>query len=126
MQMKKIPLYLVLAFSLFYVPATHALEVRITGEKLSIHADQVPLKNILERIVDLGIRVRLDPNLNPKISASFENMNIQEGLGSILRSLDYVLIWESAQGFSVPVARLTEIQIFRPGKKEFITAITAC
>ncbi|MBW2144515.1 MAG: S8 family serine peptidase [Deltaproteobacteria bacterium] len=121
MQMKKISIFsLVLALSLLSVSGTDALELRITGEKLSIHADQVPLQDILKHMLDLGIRVHIDPDLNPKISASFENRDIQEGLGSILKSLDYVLIWESPEGLPVPVARLTEIQIFKPGKKEFM------
>ena len=94
------------------------LDVRITGDKLSLHADQAPLQSILQRMADLGIKIRIDPQLNPKISTSFENQDIQKGVDSILKSLDYVLIWDEIEGSPGPITRLTEIQVFKPGKKE--------
>ena len=94
------------------------LDVRITGDKLSLHADQALLQSILQRMADLGIKVRIDPQLNPKISTSFENQDIQKGVDSILKSLDYVLIWDEIEGSPGPITRLTEIQVFKPGKKE--------
>ncbi len=91
------------------------LDVRISGDRLSLHADQVPLQRILGRFAAQGIRVQVDPNLNPEISASFEKRDMQKGLRAVLQSLDYALIWESLPGKSQ--VRLTEIQIFEPGRK---------
>jgi thermitase len=94
-----------------------ALQVRVAGDRLSIEADQVPLQEILTRLAVLGIQIRIDPEINPTITASFEDRDIRTGLGSILKSLDYVLFWSSVQGPSGPISRLAEIEVFRLGKK---------
>lgn len=99
---------------------THAFEIRITGDKLSLHANEVPLQSILQRLADLGINVRIAPQLNPNISASFENRDIQKALDSILKSLSYVLVWESIEGPHGAILKLAEIQVFKPGKKELM------
>ena len=98
----------------------NALEVRITGDRLSVIAEQVPLQDILTRIAALGIRIRIDPGLNPEISASFQNRDMQKGMESILKTLSHIFIWESIQGPPGPITRLAEIQIFKPGKKDLM------
>jgi len=117
--------YIILIIILFFVTNTYALEVKIVGDRLSVHADQVPLQSILQRIADLGIIVRIEPQLNPKISTSFQNWEIQKGLASILKSVNHVLIWNSIEGPLGPISRLAEIQIFKPGKKELIKPLNA-
>ena len=96
------------------------LDVRINGDKLSLHADQVPLQNILRHMEDLGIRIRIDPRINPKISAAFENRNIQKGVDSILKPFSYILIWESVKDPLSSSVKLSEIQVFKPGNKELM------
>jgi hypothetical protein len=95
----------------------NALEVRISGDRLSVHADRVPLQDILQRLADLGIGIRIDPELNPKISASFDNRDLRQGLGSILKPFGHVLIWKPIEGPAGPMPKLAEIQVFRQGKK---------
>ncbi len=102
---------------LLAVPVFGTFELRIAADRLSVHAEQVPLKEIVERIVSQGVRVRIDPNLNPKITAFFENRDIQDGLGSILKSLDHVLIWAAREDLPGSPVRLREIRIFERGKK---------
>ena len=122
--MKKIFKYfIILTISLLCVTNTAAFNIFIEGDKLSLHTDQVPLQSILIRMAVMGIKIRIDPQLNPKISASFEGWDMQKGLGSILKTLDYVLIWESIEGPSGPIPKLAEIQIFKPGKKELIKVL---
>jgi hypothetical protein len=101
---------------------THSmgLEIRLLGDKLTLNAERAPLQEILLRLSDSGIRVQIDPQINPDVSASFENRDIQKALESILKGLDHVLIWDSAQGPSGPVPRLAEIQVFRPGQKDLM------
>jgi len=94
------------------------LDVRIAGDKLSLHASQVPLQDILRKIADLGIIIRIDPQLNRKISASFKDWDMQRGLGSILKPYSHVMIWTSIEGPAGPISKLAEIQVFKPGKKE--------
>lgn len=102
---------------MLWAASANALNVRIIGDRLSLHADQVPLQDILRKIADLGINVRIDPQLNPQISASFDDRDIQKGVASILKSFNHILIWKILEGPSGPVTRLAEIQIFKPGKK---------
>ncbi|QTA91138.1 S8 family peptidase [Desulfonema magnum] len=112
--------YIILLTVLLCAANGHALEVRINKDKFSLHADQVPLQTILQHMSDAGIRVRIDPKLNPNISASFENRKIQEGLETILRPFSHVLMWESGKAASRQTFKLAEIQVFRPGRKELM------
>ncbi|MGE0086642.1 MAG: S8 family serine peptidase [Desulfococcaceae bacterium] len=107
--------FLLLCTPLSAQTSVQKLDLRISGDRLSIHADQAPLQSILRRIAAQGIRVQVDPDLNPEISASFEKRKMEKGLHTVLKSLDYALIWESQPGN--PEVRLAEIQIFEPGRK---------
>ena len=105
--MKKIYAYtIILCIILLCFGTTSALEVRITGDKLSVQADQDRLQSILERMASMGIKIRIDPRLNPKISASFEDRDIKRGLDSILKSIDHILIWKLIKGPVGPIPRL--------------------
>jgi hypothetical protein len=97
---------------------TVALEVGIEGDRLTLHADQVRLQAILAKIADLGVRVRIDAEINPIVSASFDDRDLQKGLASILKSTNHILVWESVEGPLGSMPRLAEIQVFRPGKRE--------
>jgi len=97
--------------------SANALVVRIVGDRLSLQAYQVPLQDILKKIAGLGINVRIDPQLNPPITASFNDRDIQKGVASILKSCSHILIWKTLKGSSGPIARLVEIQVFKPGEK---------
>jgi hypothetical protein len=97
-----------------------SLEVSLKGDRLTVHAEEVPLQDILNRLARQGVKVRIDPEINPGITASFADRDLQKGLDSILRGLSHMLVWEATQGPSGQVSRLTEIQVFRPGKKELM------
>lgn len=112
-----------MTFPLLWTARSNAFEVRIAGDRLTVRAERVPLQSILERIADQGIRVRMDPELDPMITASFENRDIQKGLDSILKGLNHVLIWEPIQGPLGPIPRLAEIRVFRPGKEALMKAL---
>jgi len=96
------------------------LDAQLRGERLTLNAEKAPLQEILLRLSGSGIRVQIDPQINPAITASFENRDLQKALESILKGLDHVLIWESSQGPSGPVPKLAEIQVFRPGQKDLM------
>jgi len=106
---KKICLYLILFFFLPGAAYTGTLELRIFADKLSLRADQVPLQDVLKNFANHGIRVRIDPLINPIMSASFKDRGVQEGLKSILKSLNHVLIWESIPGPEGALPLLVEI-----------------
>ena len=119
--MKKICLLCctLLAF-LLWARETPGLEVSMEGDKLTVHADQVGLQAILARISDLGVNVRIDAEINPVVSASFDDRDLQKGLASILKSTNHALLWKSVEGPLGPMQRLAEIQVFRPGKKRLM------
>ncbi len=112
-------LIVVVIFVLF-PEAAGAFVVQLSGERLTLNAEKAPLQEILLRLSDSGIRVQIDPQINPAITASFENRDLQKAFESILKGLDHVLIWEFSQGPSGPVPKLAEIQVFRPGQKDLI------
>lgn len=99
------------------------LEVEIYDNKLSVKADKVPLQEILRRFSLFGIKVRIDRKINPVTTASFNNRDLEAGLKSILKPLNYSFIWKptdksrddnpSGQSY-----QLDEVHIFKPGEKE--------
>ena len=103
-----------------WAASAYALTVGITGDRLTVHAEQVPLHDVLRKMAGLGINVRIDPVLNPLITAAFDDRDIQEGVASLLKSYNYVLIWKALEGTAGPAVRLAEIQVFKPGKKELM------
>jgi len=117
----KTGLFLILLLIFFLIPIpSSAFVVHVSGDRLTLNAETAPLQEILLQVADLGIRVQIDPQVNPAVTASFENRDIQKALESILKGLDHVLIWESAQGPSGPVPKLAEIQVFKPGQKDLM------
>ena len=119
----KIKVALLLLFLVISIPvpvSASLLVVQLSGERLTLNAEKAPLQEILLRLSDSGIRVQIDPQINPAITASFENREVQKALESILKGVDHVLIWESSQGPSGPAPKLAEIQVFRPGQKDLM------
>ena len=99
-----------------------ALNLQINNNKISIHANYIPLRKILERMADLGITIYLEPEINPNITASFENRDLEVGLKSILKSVNHTFVWEllenTADASPSEEYKLVEILIFREGKKD--------
>jgi len=91
--------------------------VRFEKGRIWIIAEQVPLQTILRRVAEHGIRVRIDPQLNPIITVALKDHDIQAGLSIILKSVNHVLIWETISDSSGSESRVSEIQVFEPGKK---------
>lgn len=113
-------LYLVL-FIFTITGACAALEVNLSGQSLTLDVRGAPLQHILRQLARQGIHVQIDPDVNPRITASFKNKEVTRALKSILHPLDYALIWES--GGAHTGIRLSEIQIFRAGEKSRIRTL---
>ena len=90
--------------------------VRLDGERLSLSVKDEQLSTILEELSYQGILIFIDPRINPKISATFDKRPVDLALKSILRSVDYSLIWkvDNASGSDEP--RLRQIRIFYKGE----------
>ena len=91
------------------------LEIQITTDKLSVKAQAVPLQEILQEFINQGVVVKIDRQINPEITVTLQNKDLEQGLKTILKSLNHIFIWEPlvASGNF----KLAEIQIFRPGEK---------
>ncbi len=112
---------------LFLIGDIHAFNLDIKNDKITLHADIVPLNEILKKIADEGIAIYMDPEINHRVSASFENIDIEKGLKSILKSLNHIFVWESVadplKNASPKKLKLAEIQIFRHGKKDLMVPL---
>lgn len=101
----------------------YALQVKINANQLSIDVRHVPLQSLLMKLSgSYNIAIRIDPDINPLITASFVNREIEAGLKSILRPNSYIFLWRSNPDYpsnaSASPYLLDEIHIFKPGKKE--------
>lgn len=100
----------------------HAFQIEMRQNKLSLDARQVPLQTLLKQLAaDHGITLRMDPAINPLITASFVDRDLEDGLRSILKPYNHVLFWKSVTRNPnlppSPAYRLDEIHVFRPGEK---------
>ncbi|MBW2506185.1 MAG: hypothetical protein JRD19_03845, partial [Deltaproteobacteria bacterium] len=108
-----------LVFSFLSAPKADAFSVNFKDETLAVTADNVALQTILLELVAQGITVKIDPAINPPVSANIAQQPIEQALKSLLKSTSYSLLWESTLPHSyTPSLRLAEIQIFKTGGKE--------
>jgi predicted aspartyl protease len=102
--------------------AAEAFQLNLEGGRLSVHAERVPLQTLLQGLSGYGISVRIDPQLNPSVSAAFENKELEEGLKSLIRPLNSIYIWKP--GADVSTYRLAEVQVFKPGEKDRMVVLS--
>ncbi len=124
--MKKICL-LLLFLCVVLPPAIRGedFKVEISDNALSMNARKIPLQILLRHIARQGINVRIDPEINPEISAQFDHREISAALKTILKSTNHILIWETAKGAPGSKSVVVEIQVFNPGEKERMKALEA-
>ena len=91
--------------------------MRIDGDRLTLNARDKDLSEILGLLSDQGIRIRIDPRINPKITAAFKDRPIGAAMTSILKSVDYALIWRKEKASTAGEPRLWEIRIFYKGQE---------
>jgi predicted aspartyl protease len=98
------------------------LQLNITGNTLSVQAEQVPLQDVLQRLSAHGIVVQIDPALNPTVNASFQDKNLEDGLKTLIRPLNSIFVWKRdkapADAKRPPGYQLSEIRIFEPGQED--------
>ena len=97
----------------------YAFDIDIKNDQMTIHAINVPLQDVLKRLAGFGIAVRIDPDINPQVSASFESRDLEDGLRAILKPQNHVFFWKQSirkDGETrVAAYQLDEIQVFKPG-----------
>jgi thermitase len=108
---------------LLCVGPASALYVRLQGERISITADQEPLLDVLTRLAQSGVNVRIDPQVQGKVTAQVKDADVQEVMDELLGQFGYVLIWNVIEGPLGPIPKLSEVQVFFPGKKQKIQSL---
>lgn len=98
--------------------------VQISGDRVSIRADGEPLQNLLKTFAGFGIKIRIDPEINPAVSVKVDNRDIQSALKILLKNINYVLFWETITGPLGPVLKISEIRVFYPGEEARVVTLT--
>jgi hypothetical protein len=93
-------------------------DISLSGDRITLHAREVPLISILREIAGQGITVLVDPEINPNITVSLEKQDLRLGLHSIIHPYSYALIWKSKNYTADGGSTLEQLQIFKPGNKE--------
>ncbi|MBW2501716.1 MAG: S8 family serine peptidase [Deltaproteobacteria bacterium] len=95
------------------------ISVDLAGNTLTVTAVNTPLQNILRELAAEGITVKIDPAINPSVSATFTARPMEQGLETLLKPASYSLLWEEATLDSGGTfIRLAEIQVFQSGRKK--------
>ncbi len=123
--MKRIYLLFFHIFIILFIGVkSYPVELYVTGNRLSVHANNEHLGDILQLLANQGITVHADPEINPLVTVDFNNREMEKGLNDLFRNINYILLWKSIDTPLGQFVRLNEVHLFRPGKKE-LTKILA-
>jgi hypothetical protein len=116
--MKKIVWMIVFFFIVLSVTSLcQAASLTIVNDRICVTAENTPLQSLLKQAAKAGIKIRIDPEINPLISKEFTDKEIQDGFDSILAGLNHSYIWTKSPNGD---PKLSEIVVFRPGKTESV------
>ncbi len=102
------------------------LDLSVSSKRLTLHARNTPLQDILRAFSRLGIAVQADLEFKPPGSASFEDADVCRALNTIIHPYRSVLIWKSVPGPLGPLPVLAEIRIFEPGGERRLRPLPPC
>nr|WP_320014792.1 S8 family serine peptidase [uncultured Desulfobacter sp.] len=84
----------------------------ITGTKMTLKADGVLLQDLLGEAFAHGIEIKIDPDINPVITADFADKDIQKAFEDLLKGYNHAFIWSQD---SSGAQKLSQVVIFREG-----------
>jgi len=106
------------------VSLADAFSVNLEEDTLSVSAENIALQTILLELAAEGITVKIDPGINPLVTANFKKRPIEQALESLLRPASYSLLWEArSHNADNPSIRLAEVQVFQSGKKDLMKTL---
>jgi hypothetical protein len=92
--------------------------VKLVDNRLTISADSVPLRAIFLKLAEQGIIVKIDPDINPNVTAHFSEHPMEQGLASIVKPVSYSLVWNKVSDQTQhDYFAVAEIHVFRAGKE---------
>jgi hypothetical protein len=102
------------AATLAAAPARAAVHgVRIDGDRITLTARNTPLQDLMADFVHAGVSVRIDPDLNPRVTGRVVDAPVEATLEELLAPYGYTLTWSILRGPLGDLPRLQEIQVFR-------------
>jgi len=101
---------LIVPAMMIFVASAAAVDIELSGERISIHVENAPLADILSRLSASGIRVLCPPHINPRVTAVVKDKPVHEGLGAVIKPYGYALFWEPAENGKA--LRPAELQVF--------------
>ena len=110
-----------LSLSLAVKGTTSKSIIDLQGERLTLSVVKVPLRTILNALGDQGIAVKIDPRINPLITANYSDSPVEQVFAGILDDTSFSLLWELKKNQAgTNEISLTEIQIFTSGGKDLM------
>jgi hypothetical protein len=89
----------------------------VAGNRLTLHADDEPLMDVLRQLARAGVTVRADPRINAQVSIRVDNADVEKTLARLLNAYDYVIVWDVVRGPVGPFPRLSQVDVFRKGRE---------
>ncbi len=111
--MKKRAVISILFSACFSLSAGAFHQLRLDGDLLTLKANRASLQAILADFVQAGVSVRMDPDVDTRVTGSVSNMPVDKALDELLAPYGYTLAWDVVPGPLGTLERLAEIQVFR-------------
>lgn len=90
-----------------------AYEFRIDGDRITIRANDTPLQQVLADFVRAGVKVKVDPAIDARVSGYEKDLPVDRALEKLLGSFGYVTFWTVIPGPLGNIERLDEVHVFR-------------
>lgn len=109
----RLGIYWVLLFGFVWAGGAAAENrIHFANGKLSLNVSEAPFQDVVAQLARHGLRVKINSNFNPRVSASFTDLDLQKGLAVLLKNYNYLLIWKRDPTQPETQAFLSEIRIF--------------
>ena len=92
-----------------------AAEVQLRGDRAVIRAAGEPLAAVLAEFQRLGVRVRMDPDIDRRVTVDLGARDTDGAVRALIEPLGYALSWTVLPGPEGTIPRLDEIRVFAPG-----------
>jgi len=92
-----------------------AAEVQLRGDRAVIRAEGEPLAAVLAEFQRLGVRVRMDPDIDRRVTVDLGARDTDGAVRALIEPLGYALSWTVLPGPEGTIPRLDEIRVFAPG-----------
>ena len=92
-------------------------EFHLNGDRLTLNAQGQPLADLLRNFSHAGVKVQVDPSIDTRVTAVFDDEPVEDVVERVVRPYGYVLVWDVIGGPLGSLPRLAEIHVFRAGQK---------